>query len=169
MSKFSTAFLFVGPSGVGSFHSPDWRVSWCSNLVEGGSNGPFWLPLPSFDDQRSVGALLIDSNEPELVAQSLVLMLATVFGSENLLGLLLESHNITEVSDGEFAFAPFWELAPDVLAQCVSDLTGRIRIGFVQLDALGIFDSRVLNFLRSFEMPVESFASVPSSSIVERL
>ena len=169
MSKVSTAFLFVGPAGVGPFYSPDWRVCWGVNLVEGGSGGPFWLPLPSFEDQRPVGSLLIDSNEPELVAQSLVLLVATVFGTKNLLGLLSETHNIAEVSPGEFAFAPFWEMAPEILAKCADDLSGRIRIGFVQLDALGIFDSKVIERLQGLGLVVEPFVSTPTSSIVERL
>ncbi len=169
MSKVSTSLLFAGPSGVGPFHSPDWRVCWSANLVEGGSNGPFWLPLPSFEDQRSVNALMIDSNEPELVAQSLILLVSAVFGSENLLGLLLETHNITEVSPGEFSFAPFWELTPEVVAQCVSDLDRRIRLGFVQLDDLGIFDLRVIEELAKKSIQIDAFVSAPTSSIVERL
>ena len=169
MSKISTAFLFVGPSGVGPFHSPDWRVCWGANLVEGGSRGPYWLPLPPFDDQRNVSYLFIDSYDPELVSQSLILLLATVFGTENLIGLLVESHNITEVAEDDFAFAPFWELAPDVLSRCVDDLRGRIKIGFVQLDDLGVFDAQVLDNLARFGLEVEPFAPVPRSAIVERL
>ena len=169
MSKFSSSLLFVGPSGVGPFHSPDWRVSWCVNLVEGGSNGPFWLPLPSFEDQRVVELMMIDGHDAQLVAESLVLLLAVVFGSENLLGLLEETHNFSQTDDRTFKMAPFWELAHDVRVKCVSDLKGRLRVGVVQLDAGSIFDSEVVGLLESWGLRVEAFTGAPELAVVEGL
>ena len=45
-----TALVMVGPSGVGPFHSPDLRIGMTVQLIECGSNGPYWLKTPDDSD-----------------------------------------------------------------------------------------------------------------------
>ena len=74
MTKVTTAMVIVGPSGVGPFHAPGWRVGEVLQLVEGGHAGPFWLHdslggrgAPSQSPARFVGSL-----DAEVVAASLI-------------------------------------------------------------------------------------------------
>jgi hypothetical protein len=157
MSRFTSALVFTSPVAVSAFYSEDWRVSWSTNLVEGASGGPYWLPLPSFAEQLSVESMVIDSLEPELVADSLVLLLAVVFGGEALNWLLRESHNLTFPDTGKPEIAPFWELADDVRGCCIRDLTPKVKIGVAILDEESIFNRKVIAILSGYGFQVESF------------
>jgi hypothetical protein len=158
MSRFTSALVFTSPVAVSPFYSEDWRVSWSANLVEGSSGGPYWLPLPSFPEQLSVESMVIDSLEPELVADSLVLLLAVVFGGEALNWLLRESHNLTFPDTGKPEIAPFWELADDVRDCCIRDLIPKIKIGVAILDEESIFTRKVIAILSGYGFQVETFA-----------
>jgi hypothetical protein len=158
MSRFTSALVFASPLGVGPFFSDEWRVSWCANLVEGSSAGPYWLPLPSYEDHLKVESMMIDSIEPELVADSLILLLGAVFGSEGLNWLLRESQNLIFPDDGKPAIAPYWDLANDVRDCCVRDLATRIKIGIACLDEHSLLCSQAIQLLRGFGFRVEVFS-----------
>jgi hypothetical protein len=160
MSRFTSALVFASPLGSGSFYSDGWRVNWCANLVEGSSAGPYWLPLPSYEDHLKIESMMIDSLEPELVTDSLILLLGAVFGSESLNWLLRESQNLIFPEDGKPALAPFWELADDVRNCCIRDLSTRIKIGVVSLDEHSLLGSESIRLLRGLGFRVEVFGAV---------
>lgn len=157
MSRFTSALVFASPLGVGPFYSDEWRVNWCANLVEGSSGGPYWLPLPSYDDHLTIESMVIDSVEPELVADSLILLLGAVFGGEALNWLLRESQNLIFPDDGRPHLAPYWDLADDVRNCCVRDLSGRIRIGVTALDEHSLLGAEAIHLLSSHGFRVEVF------------
>lgn len=160
MSRFTSALVFASPLGVGSFYSDEYRVNWCANLVEGSSGGPYWLPLPSYEDHLKIESMVIDSIEPELVVDSLILLLGAVFGSESLNWLLRESQNLIFPDDGKPVIAPYWDLADDVRNCCIRDLSNRIKIGVTALDEHSLLGSEAVSLLRGFGFRVEVFESV---------
>lgn len=85
MTTASTAFVMVGPSGVGSFHDRLWRVNpRQGQLVEGGSNGPYFL-LGSSSEEF---VFPVEDFDAEVVARSVVLLIALLIEDEQALGLL---------------------------------------------------------------------------------
>lgn len=160
MSRFTSALVFASPLGVGSFYSDEYRVSWCANLVEGSSGGPYWLPLPSFEDHLKIESMVIDSIEPELVVDSLILLLGAVFGSESLNWLLRESQNLIFPDDGKPVIAPYWDLADDVRNCCIRDLSNRIKIGITALDEHSLMGAEAVSLFRGFGFRVEVFEAV---------
>lgn len=159
MSRFTSALVFASPLGVGSFYSDDWRVNWCVNLVEGSSGGPYWLPLPSYEDHLTIESMVIDSVEPELVVDSLILLLGAVFGGEALNWLLRESQNLMFLDDGKPVLAPYWDLADDVRNCCIKDLSNRIKIGVTTFDEHSVLDRESIELLRSFGFRVDVFGA----------
>lgn len=160
MSRFTSALVFASPLGVGPFYSDEWRVNWCANLVEGSSGGPYWLPLPSYEDHLKIESMIIDSVEPELVVDSLILLLSAVFGGEALNWLLRESQNLIFPDDGKPVIAPYWDLAEDVRDCCIRDLSNRIKIGVTALDEHSLLGAEAVSLLRGFGFRVEVFDSV---------
>ena len=162
MSRFTSALVFVSPLGVGPFFSDEWRVSWCANLVEGSTGGPYWLPVPSHEDHLKIESMLIDSIESELVVDSLILLLGATFGGESLNWLLRESQNLVFPDDGRPYLAPYWDLAEDVRNCCVKDLSGRIKIGVTALDEHTLLSAEAVRLLRGFGFTVNTFREEPT-------
>lgn len=156
LSSSSSALLMVGPSGVGPFHSRQWRLGFYAQLVESGTNGPYWL----FHTQdRKEQSLHLDGLDSETVVRSIVLMLAFALGSENLRGWLEESHNVFEAPNGETQIAPFWEMADDLVSVCVRELKSSARLGVVTLDEMTLLDRQACAHLSELGFDVESFTS----------
>ena len=159
MSGSSSALLMVGPTGVGPFHSHDWRVGFTAQLVEGGTNGPYWLFQRSNEREQ---VLFIDGLDAKTVVQSIVLILAFAIGSANLKGWLDESHNTYLDEMGEIRIAPYWEVSEDLLIVCVRELHETVRLGFVMLDALSILDDEVVAHLCGLGFDVDTFGLLAS-------
>lgn len=158
MTKSTTALLFIGPSGAGPFHSPLWRVGSTAQVVEGGTNGPFWLISSADDGSEGLmpNYLPIESLHAETVARSVVLLVATLVGSGHIRGLLSDTQNISIV-EGRKTFAPYWELADDVLTQITHELSESCRLGIVTLDEPTVLNDAAVQLLRSWGLRVETF------------
>jgi len=159
MTDVSTSLLMVGPTGVGPFRSPDWRVSSTIQLVEGSGNGPYWL----FTDHKgSERVLMIDSLFPEVVASSVVLLVSVVTGNESAISVLEATHNVSRDDAGNVEIAPFWDLADEVERQLATLLAPVARLGFVTLDETTIASNAVYAHLLNLGFTVESFISQAS-------
>lgn len=163
MTKFSTALLMVGPAQVGIFGDDLWRVSSASQLVEGGSNGPFWLTPVSGDSGKDETALLIDGTEPCLLRDSIVILGAIASKDEQAIGILRDTHNIVE-DDFGIHVAPYWELAPSTRQNLIRQISQKVRFGFVILAQDSILDSRFFESLTLSGLTCEVFSRTPSLS-----
>lgn len=154
MATFSTAFVMVGPSGVGSYHDRLWRVSPNSaQLVEGGTNGPYFL-LGSGENEF---AFHIDAMDSDTVSRALVLLGTLLICEEQTIGMLRASENLIQTEQGE-RVAPYWEIADDVLEYLVKRLTPLCRIGVVRLDESSIITPVVIDELRILGFDISLFA-----------
>jgi hypothetical protein len=154
MTDITTSLLMISPTGVGPFHSPDWRVGFTAQLVEGSGNGPYWLYQ---DAQGCERVLMIDSLHPEIVACSVVLLVSVLAGNAEVLSILDATHNITHEESGGIRIAPYWDLADEVTKQLVTHLAPMTRLGLVTLDANSIASSAVFAHLLEFGMVADSF------------
>jgi hypothetical protein len=152
----STAFVMVGPSGVGSFHDRLWRVSPnSSQLVEGGSNGPYFL-LGSGDDEFTFHVEDFDS---ESVMRAAVLLITLLVGEEQTIGMLRASENLIQTERGE-RVAPYWEIADDVLQFLVKRLAPICRIGVVCLDSSSILTPAAVDEMRILGFDVTTYEDI---------
>jgi hypothetical protein len=162
MTAISTALLMVGPSGVGPFRSPDWRVSWVSQLVEAGSNGPYWLTnAPGKSEQF----LPINSLDPWEVARSTVLLLAQNIDDPNVQALMRETENLIEGPDGESRIAPYWDGSDSDFDFYASRLAPLCRLGVVRLADLTLFNEDVFAHLLRWNFALVPFESVGSGLV----
>lgn len=159
MTKFSTALLMVGPARVGIFGEDLWRVASSSQLVEGGSNGPFWLTPVSGYSGKDETALLIDGIEPWVLRDSVVILGALASKDEQALGLLRDTHNIVE-DDFGIHVAPYWELAPSTRESLIRQISQKVRFGFVILAEDSILDSRFFESLTLSGLSFEVFSQI---------
>lgn len=163
MTAISTALLMVGPSGVGPFHSPDWRVSFVAQLVEAGSNGPYWL-INSPGQRESY--LPINSIEPEEVARSVVLLLGQQFVDDaQVQGFLRETHNLIDNEDGTTTIAPYWDGSDSDFAYYASRQAPRCRLGVVKLDEMSLMNEGTFAHLLDYGFTLEAFESAGFSAI----
>ena len=159
MTKFSTALLMVGPAQVGIFGDDLWRVASSSQLVEGGSNGPFWLtPVSGFSGKEET-ALLIDGVEPSVLRDSVLILGALASKDEQAIGILRDTHNIVE-DDFGIHVAPYWELAPSTKDSLIRQISEKVRFGFVILDEDSILDSQFFDSLTVAGLSSEVFTRV---------
>lgn len=160
MTDVSTSLLLIGPTGVGSFNSPDWRVGYTAQLVEGSTNGPYWLFEENHGEER---VLMIDSLFPEVVARSIALLTAVVTSNQRALEILEETHNVTPDSDPDgkvrLQIAPYWDLADDVMSQVSDSLSAHCRLGLVTLDETTVANEEVIAHLLDIGFTVDSFVS----------
>lgn len=156
MTTASTAFVMVGPSGVGSFHDRLWRVSPNNaQLVEGGTNGPYFLLEPGDDEF----AFHIEDLDADSVMRAVVLLTTLLVGEENTIGLLRASENLISTVTGE-RVAPYWELADDVLQSLAKRLAPICRIGIVRLDEQSILTTEVGDSLRALQFDVSTYGDI---------
>lgn len=153
MTTASTAFVMLGPSGVGSFHDRLWRVSPnTAQLVEGGTNGPYFL-LGSSSDEHIIR---IEDWDADFVARALLLLVAVLSEDEESLAMLRSTENLVRTDRGE-RIAPYWDI-DDSLAAALSKRLSRIcRIGLVRLEARSTISSRNVQALRDFGFDVTSY------------
>ena len=164
MTTASTAFVMVGPSGVGSFHDRLWRVSPNSaQIVEGGTNGPYFL-LGSGEDEF---AIHIEDIDQDSVVRAMVLLVALLVGEEQTIGLLRATENLITTERGE-RVAPYWEIADDVLRSLVTRLAPICRIGVVLLDEASIFTTGVANGLRTLGLDVSTYEDMETVRLNHR-
>lgn len=154
MTAISTALLMVGPSGVGPFHSPDWRVSWVSQLVEAGSNGPYWLTSAPGRAEQYLPINSLDSWE---VARSTVLLLGQNIDEPNVQALMRETENLIEGLDGEMRIAPYWDGSDSDFDFYASRLAPLCRLGLVRLDELTLFNQEVFAHLLRWNFTLVPF------------
>lgn len=159
MTTVSTALLLVGPAGVGPFRSRDWRVSPSSScqLVEGGTNGPYFL----YTVGEKEAVFHLDSLDPEILCRGLVLMTAVLANDDQSLGILRATENLIETDRGE-RVAPFWEIADGVLMTISRRLSLLCRIGVVRLDGNSLFTTECLDKLRILDFDVTEFDELES-------
>jgi hypothetical protein len=149
----STAFVMVGPSGVGSFHDRLWRVSPnSSQLVEGGTSGPYFL-LGSGDDEF---IFAVEDFGLDNVVSSVVLLIALLVGEEKTIDMLRATENLIPTDRGE-RVAPCWELADEVIRFLVDKLGPICRVGVVRLDRDSIFTADVVDRLRSLGLDIATY------------
>jgi hypothetical protein len=158
MTSFSTALLFVGPSGVGPFHSRNWRVGVTAQLVEAGSNGPYWL----YEHEGREHVVAIEGLDEDSVTRSIVMLLGHVIDNAFARGWLWDTHNLVLREDGSTAVAPCWELADSVLESVASNLREVCRLGWVRLDSSSLFDDAVSAHLLSLGFDLDAFDSLAS-------
>lgn len=149
----------LGPTGVGPFASPDWRVAPDPiQLVEAGTNGPGLLAGRHY--------LSIDSLDGEFVVRALVLMAANLTDVGPVKDYLRETHNLVQSDDGFETTAPYWDIADEVLAWCAPRLSEFVRIGIVRLDDITLADDFVVERLRAMGFMVDVFEKVPAREVV---
>lgn len=162
MTSISTALLMVGPSGVGPFHSPDWRVSFVSQLVEAGSSGPYWLTNAPGEPEQY---LPIQSLDPEDVAKATVLLLGQQIQDDSVQGLLRETHNLIDNPDGTTKIAPYWDGSDSDFEFYASRLAPRVRLGVVQLAEHGLMNEAAVAHLLRFGFTIQAFETKGFSPI----
>ena len=158
ITTFTTALVILGPTGIGPFSSPDWRVAPNPiQLVEAGTNGPGLLAGSHY--------LSIDSLDSEFVFRALVLMAANLTDVQQVKDYLRDTHNLVQSEAGMETTAPYWDIADEVLEWCAPRMAEFIRIGIVRLDDMTLADDAVVERLRSFGFMVDVFerASLPVS------
>lgn len=162
MTRVSTALLAAGPRYVGSWGDRAWRVSCYSQLVEG-SDPAYWIVTPTQPALHNVSpeTVAVDVPYSEAVVDSVIMLLATQLGTENVEGLLLDSHLISLV-DGVRTIAPYWApLADDVRSNLASILSSAVRVGITRLDE-SLVDEKVISELRRLGFDVDEFALASS-------
>lgn len=146
----------VGPSGVGSFHDRLWRVSPnSSQLVEGGSNGPYFLLGSGYDEF----IFHVEDSDSESLMRAAVLLITLLVGEEQTIGMLRASENLIQTERGE-RVAPYWEIADDVLQYLVKRLTPICRIGVVRLDSSSILTPAAVDEMRILGFDVTTYEDI---------
>ena len=159
MTTASTAFVMVGPSGVGSFHDRLWRVNpRQGQLVEGGTNGPYFL-LGSSSEEF---VFPVEDFDSEGVARSVVLLIALLIEDEQALGLLRATENLVETDRGE-RVAPFWDLDEFSTQELASRLAPMCRVGLVRLDETSILNREVSAHLQELGFDLTEFGEMADS------
>ena len=156
MTTLTTSLLFVGPATVGPCADPEvWRVGPACGLVEGGTNGPYFLMNGGQDNEY---AFMLDGLDVDTTLRAVILALAVLSQNENARFLLTESHNLIETPKG-LQVAPYWDLADDVANQLVQILSSACRVGFVQLDGQPLISETVLAEMKRLGFEVTVFRS----------
>jgi hypothetical protein len=152
----TTSLLFVGPASVGPFGDENmWRVGPCAGLVEGGTNGPYFLMNAGHENEF---AFMLDGLDNETVTSATIILVALLSQSERARDLLLDTHNLVETPTG-LQVAPYWDLADDVAAHLASLLTPVCRIGLVQLDEQPLISPAVVEVLQRMGFSITVFRS----------
>ena len=157
MTTFSTALVILGPTGVGPFHSPDWRVGPTHiQVVEGGSNGPALMAGDHF--------MLINSLDPNTLLRALIVMVGTITDVSSVKNHLRETANIAMGPDGLETVTHCWDLSQEDLEWCASQLSQYVRLGVVSLDELSLLDTEARSGLTDLGFTVATFESSENKS-----
>jgi len=166
MSRVSTAFVMIAGASVGPWSGDNgWRVGATAQLVEGGGGGSYWETSPSGhqSDGTAPESLVINSLDPRVVAQSLVLLLATTVWNEEVQQALLGTTNV-ETFEGRRMVANPWKLTAAMTQKLSAALVPEIRLGIVRLDDDCSLDAEAVAHLRTLGFTVDEFLSpVPAA------
>lgn len=161
MSRQSTALLTVGPRFTFPWgdDAKAWRVSGSAQLVEGST--PYWIVTPTQPASHNVSpnAVEVVIPHPELVVDSILMLLAAHFGDNNVEAHLEETHNIT-MRDGVRVIAPYFELSEATAFFLGERLSQSMRLGMTLLDDMSLVDESVISSLRKLGFPVQVFAPI---------
>lgn len=161
LTRQSTALLTVGPKSISPWNDRAWRISGSFQAVEGSI--PYWIVTPTMPPQYEVSTSTVEvtSPHPEAVVDSILMILGSYFGGEEVSALLRESHNMTD-ENGVREIAQFYELADETRRLVASLLSQSLRLGLTRLDEFGLVDDQVIHLLREmdFDLDVYSIESV---------
>jgi hypothetical protein len=160
MTRQSTALLTIGPKYVGSWADTNrWIVSGSAQLVEG--NIPYWLVTPTEPAQYKVtpSEVTVEVPHAEVVVQSILMIVACWFASDDVIALLEETHNVELIGD-ERRIAPYFDLSDDTVAMLASKLSDVVRLGVTLLDGDCLVDADVVSRLRKLGFGVDVFSVV---------
>lgn len=165
MTRVSTALLAIGPKSIAPWGDRAWRVSATAQLVEGTS--PYWIVTPTEPAQHPVSTNEVSVASPHIdsLVESILFLLATHFGDEEVETMLSESHNIELDNDGLRVAAEFYELSDHNRAFIAKRLSEQIRLGLTQLDDLSLASTETVKQLRHFGFDVEVFEPRASGGI----
>lgn len=159
MTKRTTALVLTGPISVGAFNDDLWRVGATAQLIEGGNSGPVWLTAPAghHEDGSGLDHLAIDSDDPAVVARSLVVLLVATVGDDALLALLGTSVPIT-VEEGRRVIGQPWAISDKTVLDLSQVLAKSLRLGIVLLSDQSVLDDAAVSYLRTSGFRVDVFA-----------
>ena len=158
MTRSTTATISVSPKHVGIWADQDlWRIAGLGQIVEG--NTPYWIVTPTQPAQYAVAdkAVSIETPDPEIVLDSILIWLSVWFGGEVEEARLLESHNIA-IDGGQRLLAPNWELADSTKANLAKGMAQKVRLAVTILDDTSLVNEQVVEGLRNFGFDVAVFA-----------
>jgi hypothetical protein len=162
MTRDTTAMLFIGPRSIAPWGDRKWRVSIWAQLVEG-SEPPYWSVAKPVPVEHSVASNIVKVDLPcdEDIVSSIVMLVATHLGGDDVTGWLIDTHNLT--MDGETrVITPYWELAPDVLDALSSRLSGSVRLGLTTVCESSLVTPGVIAQLRALGFDVDVFGLLSS-------
>lgn len=164
MSRRSTALLTIGPSTLSPWGDRAWRVAATAQLVEGSS--AYWIVTSTVPAQHYVspGGVEVPVPHAEAVIDSVLFLLASHFGDDDVENYLVETHNLS-LRGGVRELAPFYELADTTKDYLVSKMAGVVRLGFTRLDELSLVNDEVITALLRYGFDVEVYALSPSPAV----
>lgn len=142
------SFRVSGPWGDDS----GWVVATVLQLAEGGSGGPAWVTEAGPRSDSHAGALIIDSVEPEVVAEGLAIAIFAQLAPDEALATL-ESEGV--IREGRIAAK--WRPRPSALENVRKWLSDRVKLAIVQLDDSSSMDETSIEYLRSAGIEVVEF------------
>ncbi len=165
MTRVSTALLMIGPKSIAPWGDSAWRVSATAQLVEGAN--PYWIVTPTQPAQHSVSPneIAVTTPHSDSVIESILFILATHFGDDDVETVLAESHNIALDNDGLRTVAQFYELSDHNRAFIAKRLSRQIRLGLTQLDDFSLASNETVQQLRRLGFDVEVFEPRASAGI----
>jgi hypothetical protein len=166
MTRQTTALITAGPRTISAWGDRAWRVSVTAQLVEG-SDPAYWIVTPTQPALHAVSPEVIEVDMPysESVVESVIMLLATHLGNEQVERLLLESH-LVSLDGGVRRIAPYWSpLADDVIVNLSRRLSQSVRIGITIMDELSLVTDETVSVLRDNGFDVDVF-SLSSSAII---
>lgn len=160
MTDRTTALVLTGPASVGAFKDDLWRVGHTAQLVEGGNSGPVWVTSPATHDEDGSAPdhLLIDSDDPEIVARSLIVVLAATTGNQTVLDVLARSISIT-LDGGRRVIQQPWMISNATIAEISSAVADSLRLGIVRLSDVSVLTDSAVSHLRAWGFRVAIFTS----------
>lgn len=164
MSTVSTAQILVGPFGVGPFNAPDWRIGTTFQLVEGGTNGPYWLATYPQDptQQGKPDFLLINSLQNLDLVKTLILFLAISNADKGGIEQALAKGLLTRSERG-IHFPQPWNFNAPEFAEAVSSLSKQTQLGIVSLSDMSLIGDDFVAELRRNGFTCQIF--MPADSI----
>ena len=158
MSKQTTALLTVGPKSIFPWGDRLWRIALTAQLVSSNS-GDYWIVTPTQPANHEVESDAVTVQEPqqECLIESIIMLLATHLGDEDVEACLIETHNL-ELDESVRKIAPYFDLSDE---RTFSYLTGRlselVRLGVTILDDMSLVTEDAITDLRLLGFDVDVF------------